>query len=228
MRKIIFMGQSGEQAVYYNTRTKEALVAAKSALLDTEGARRGTGATEGSGCLIPLIFFLVLLVLMGSMVLIPVFSGFRYNRWMVPVYIIALLLVCFGFIWMMETALYKEVKQVRRATRQQFVEAINTNLFWDNFSNKKPTFMKMVLFLIVTVIVIFVTIILILTIPYTISSFTNEEKFDIQIVFSILGGLFPAVSYLLLFQNNPIRWLLAVRKYEQGKVIFTEEHDDVS
>ena len=40
MRRIIFIGQSGDEAVYYNTRTKEALVANKSALLNTEGARK--------------------------------------------------------------------------------------------------------------------------------------------------------------------------------------------
>lgn len=228
MRKIIFMGQSGEQAVYYNTRTKEALVADKSDLLDTEGARRGTGSTEGSGCLIPLIFLLVLLVLMGSMVLIPVFSGFRYNSWMVPVYIFALLLVCFGFIWMMETALYKGVKQVRRATRQQFAEAVDTNLFWENFGTKKASIGKMFMFLIVILSAIFVTIIGVLTVPNILSSFVKEEKFDIQILLSILMGSLPGISYLLLFQNNPIRWFLAVRKYEQGKVIFTEEHDDIS
>ena len=44
MRKIIFIGQSGDEAVYYNTRTKEALVAKKSALLNTEGARKSNNA----------------------------------------------------------------------------------------------------------------------------------------------------------------------------------------
>jgi len=33
----------------------------------------------------------------------------------------------------------------------------------------------------------------------------------------------PISVVLLLFQNNPIRWLLAVRKYKQGKVLFGEE-----
>jgi len=64
---------------------------------------------------------------------------------------------------------------------------------------------------------------MIVMLPNIIDSFNRQEPFDIQIVFLPLGGLFPAVSYLLLFQNNPIRCLLAVRKYEQGKVIFKEE-----
>ncbi len=218
MRKIIFIGQSGDEAVYYNTRTKEALVANKSALLNTEGARKTNKA------IIPLMLVFIFLGLMGGMVAIPAFSSFRYSSWMVPPYIAAQFSVCFGFIWMMEVALYKGVKQVRGATKQQFEKAVYSNLFWDNFSDKKATFGKMLAFMIVMLLVFMTTIVIFAAaIPGTIDSFNKQEAFDIQIVFSPLGGLFPSVSYLLLFQNNPIRWLLAVRKYEQGKVIFQEE-----
>ena len=143
---------------------------------------------------------------------------------MVPPYIATHFFVCFGFIWMMEEALYKEVKQVQGASSQQFAKAVDSNLFWDNFSDKKATFGKMLAFMIVMLLVFMTTIVIfVATIPSIIDSFNKQETFDIQIFFSLLAGLFPAVSYLLLFQNNPIRWLLAVRKYEQGKVIFREE-----
>lgn len=218
MRKIIFIGQSGDKAVYYNTRTKEALVADKSALLNTEGARKTNRA------IIPLMFAFVFFGIIGGLVAIPAFSGFRYSSWMVPPYIVAQFFVCFGFIWMMEEALYKEVKQVQGASSQQFAKAVDSNLFWDNFSDKKATFGKMLAFMIVMLLVFMTTIVIfVATIPSIIDSFNKQETFDIQIFFSLLAGLFPAVSYLLLFQNNPIRWLLAVRKYEQGKVIFKEE-----
>ncbi|MCP9038491.1 hypothetical protein NMM18_08580 [Streptococcus oralis] len=218
MRKIIFIGQSGDKAVYYNTRTREALVADKSALLNTEGARKSNSA------IIPLMFAFVFLGIIGGLVAIPAFSDFRYNSWMVPPYIVAQFFVCFGFIWMMEEALYKEVKQVQGASSQQFAKAVDSNLFWDNFSDKKATFGKMLAFMIVMLLVFMTTIVIfVATIPSIIDSFNKQETFDIQIFFSLLAGLFPAVSYLLLFQNNPIRWLLAVRKYEQGKVIFRGE-----
>ena len=218
MRKIIFIGQSGDKAVYYNTRTKQALVADKSVLLNTEGARKTNNA------IIPLMFAFVFLGIIGGLVAIPAFSGFRYSSWMVPPYIVAQFFVCFGFIWMMEEALYKEVKQVQGASSQQFAKAVDSNLFWDNFSDKKATFGKMLAFMIVMLLVFMTTIVIfVATIPSIIDSFNKQETFDIQIFFSLLAGLFPAVSYLLLFQNNPIRWLLAVRKYEQGKVIFREE-----
>ena len=218
MRKIIFIGQSGDQAVYYNTRTREALVASKSALLNTEGARKSNRSIA------PFIAISTFLGLIGGIVAIPAFSGFRYSSWIVPPYIATHFFVCFGFIWMMEEALYKEVKQVQGASPQQFAKAVDSNLFWDNFSDKKATFGKMLAFMIVMLLVFMTTIVIfVATIPSIIDSFNKQETFDIQIFFSLLAGLFPAVSYLLLFQNNPIRWLLAVRKYEQGKVIFREE-----
>ena len=104
MRKIIFIGQSGDKAVYYNTRTKEALVADKSALLNTEGARRSNRGIA------PLIAIFSLLGLLGGFVAIPIFSGLRYNSGMVPIFILCLSFILFGFIWMMEVALYKGVK----------------------------------------------------------------------------------------------------------------------
>ena len=89
MRKIIFIGQSGDKAVYYNTRTKEALVADKSVLLNTEDARKSNRA------IIPLMFAFVFLGIVGGLVAIPAFSGFRYSSWMVPPYIVAQFFVCF-------------------------------------------------------------------------------------------------------------------------------------
>ena len=60
MRKIIFIGQSGDKAVYYNTRTKEALVADKSVLLNTEGARKTNKA------IIPLMLVFIFIGLIGE------------------------------------------------------------------------------------------------------------------------------------------------------------------
>ena len=218
MRKIIFIGQSGDEAVYYNTRTREALVASKSALLNTEGARKSNRA------IIPLMFAFVFLGIVGGLVAIPAFSGFRYNSGMTQLFIAGFMFVFFCSMWMLEIALYKNVKYVRRATKQQFEKAVYSNLFWDNFSNKKATFLKIFAFIVVILLLFFATVITFIAfIPGIIDSFERKAPFELQIITSPLIGILPAVFYLFLFQNNPIRWLLAVRKYEQGKVIFKEE-----
>ena len=218
MRKIIFIGQSGDEAVYYNTRTKEALVASKSALLNTEGARKSNRA------IIPLMFAFVFLGIVGGLVAIPAFSGFRYNSGMTQLFIAGFMFVFFCSMWMLEIALYKNVKYVRGATKQQFEKAVYSNLFWDNFSNKKATFLKIFAFIVVILLLFFATVITFIAfIPGIIDSFERKAPFELQIITSPLIGILPAVFYLFLFQNNPIRWLFAVRKYEQGKVIFKEE-----
>ena len=131
MRKIIFIGQSGDKAVYYNTRTREALVADKSVLLNTEGERKSNRA------IIPLMFAFVFLGIIGGLVAIPAFSDFRYNSGMTKFFITGLMFVFFGSMWMLEIALYKNVKYVRGATKQQFVEAVDSNLFWEKFRRQK-------------------------------------------------------------------------------------------
>ena len=79
-------------------------------------------------------------------------------------------------------------------------------------------------FLAVILLLLFATVITFIAfIPGIIDSFERKAPFELQIITSPLIGILPAVFYLFLFQNNPIRWLLAVRKYEQGKVIFKEE-----
>lgn len=81
-------------------------------------------------------------------------------------------------------------------------------------------------FLAVILLLLFATVITFIAfIPGIIDSFERKAPFELQIITSPLIGILPAVFYLFLFQNNPIRWLLAVRKYEQGKVIFAEEEE---
>ena len=221
MRKIIFIGQSGDKAVYYNTRTKEALAADKSALLNTEGARKTNKA------IIPLI---LLFALFGGGTGVTIFSfttPFRLNERMIPIILLAIFLVFVGSIYILEKALYKNVRSTVLANEEQFKVAVNSSLIWEGFSDKKATFGKIFFFLFIILILLFCGgIVGMFGIPGMLIPYYNHEWFDLSLLFSPLAGVLPAVTYLLLFQNNPIRWLLAVRKYEQGKVIFAEEKEE--
>ena len=81
MRKIIFIGQSGDKAVYYNTRTKEALVADKSALLNTEGARR---SNRGIAPLIAIFSLLGLLQYQFSQAFVIIAGWFLFLFFVFP------------------------------------------------------------------------------------------------------------------------------------------------
>ena len=155
MRKIIFIGQSDDKTVYYNTRTKEALVADKSVLLNTEGARKTNKA------IIPLMLVFIFLGLIGGMVAIPALSGFRYSSGMTQLFIAGFMFVFFCSMWMLEIALYKNVKYVRGATKQQFTKAVDSNLFWENFDVKKASIGKFCAFLAVMLLLLLFQVLLI-------------------------------------------------------------------
>jgi len=127
---------------------------------------------------------------------------------------------------MLEKALYKNVRSTVLANEEQFKAAVNSSLIWEGFSDKKATFGKIFFFIFIIFILLFcVGIVGMFGIPGMLIPYYNHEWFDLSLLFSPIAGVLPAVVVISLFQNNPIRWLLAMRKYEQGEVIFAEEKE---
>ena len=81
MRKIIYMGEFDGRNYYYNTRTKEGLVA-----LDSETIKKKGEGNEYLSTLIMMLFWLFL-ILEALMFLIPVFHGMHYPKLMITPFI---------------------------------------------------------------------------------------------------------------------------------------------
>ena len=121
-RRRVFIGECDGQAVYYDQKTGEALVAPKSKLLNTEKA----GDTNS------FIPELVILLLAGG----PAISGFFslkfigvYNWFSLACIFLFWLMQFFSLVALLERALYKNVRKGQPTTEKAFYYAASHNLF---------------------------------------------------------------------------------------------------
>ena len=220
MRKIIYIGQGCQQSVYYNTRTREALTTESSNLPDSEGAISSKKSKWPW-----ILFFAFLLVAVISIWIRSLLAPFRLSEWMIPIHLAAILFVFIGSVYGFEKLFYSGAKSLVPASEEQFKEAVERSTFWRKSPDKEPTVDKIILYLFVILVLLFVFVIVVFfVIPATFIPYYEQEWFEPSMFMVPIGATIVPISVvLLLFQNNPIRWLLAVRKYKQGKVLFREE-----
>ena len=220
MRKIIYIGQGSQQSIYYNTRTREALTTESSNLPDSEGAISSKKSKWPW-----LLFFAFLLVAVISIWIRSLIAPFRLSEWMIPIHLAAILFVFIGSVYGFEKLFYSGAKSLVPASEEQFKEAVERSTFWRKSPDKEPTVDKIILYLFVILVLLFVFVIVVFfAIPATFIPYYEQEWFEPSMFMVPIGATIVPISVvLLLFQNNPIRWLLAVRKYKQGKVLFREE-----
>ena len=220
MRKIIYIGQGNQQSVYYNTKTREALATEYSNLPDSEGAISSKKSKWPW-----VLFFAFLLVAIISIWIRSLIAPFRLSEWMIPIHLAAILFVFIGSVYGFEKLFYSGAKSLVPASEEQFKEAVESSKFWKKSPDKEPTVDKIILYLFVILVLLFVFVIVVFfAIPGTFIPYYEHEWFESSIFMVPIGATIVPISVvLLLFQNNPIRWLLAVRKYKQGKVLFRKE-----
>ena len=220
MRKIIYIGQGSLQSIYYNTRTREALTTESSTVSDTDGAI--SSKKSKWPCL---LFSAFLLVAVISIWIRSLIAPFRLSEWMIPIHLAAILFVFIGSVYGFEKLFYSGAKSLVPASEEQFKEAVERSTFWRKSPDKEPTVDKIILYLFVILVLLFVFVIVVFfVIPATFIPYYEQEWFEPSMFMVPIGATIVPISVvLLLFQNNPIRWLLAVRKYKQGKVIFREK-----
>ena len=222
MRKIIYIGQGNQQSVYYNTKTREALTTESSNLPDSEGAISSKKSKWPW-----IVFFGFLLVAIISIWIRSLIAPFKLSEWMIPIHLAAILFVFIGSVYGFEKLFYSGAKSLVPASEEQFKEAVESSKFWKKSPDKEPTVDKIILYLFAILVLLFVFVIVVFfAIPGTFIPYYEHEWFEPSMFMVPIGATIVPISVvLLLFQNNPIRWLLAVRKYEQGKVIFAEEEE---
>ena len=211
-RRRVFIGECDGQAVYYDQKTREALAAPKSVLLNTEGARK-------TNAYIPemVIFFMA-----GGPGLFAFFSAMSigvYN-WTSLTYILLFWLAEFLLmVAILERGLYKNVRKAQLTTEKIFHYAASHNLMIgeDDFDPAKAssTIYRIVRFLIVaTNIYLF----------YVFYSYTQKFGQEIELGYEFwIAGLLLFALVLVYNQNNPVRFVKIMKLYSQGKVLFKEE-----
>ena len=211
-RRRVFIGECDGQAVYYDQKTREALAAPKSVILNTEGARK-------TNAYIP---EMVILFMAGG----SGFFGFSlalsigvYN-WTSLTYILLFWLAEFLLlVGILERALYKNVRKAQLTTEKVFYYAASHNLMIGE-ENFDPAKYSATIFRIVRWILVLFNFHSIYVIYSCIKSFgqpieTNYEFWGIGIIWFTM--------ILLYNQNNPVRFVKIMKLYSQGKVLFKEE-----
>lgn len=212
-RKVIYIGESDGQPIYVNVeKPRDPLAAPKSKLLNTEASRGNRKQI--------ILITLFLIAFSGVMQLFPetrLFGGV-YGYGTLIYFLLIWLLEVILLLVIVERALYKNVSLAQPTSKENFRRAVNSNLFWNNFSDKKVTLGKKLFAWVFTVFMALMGLIgPILVISILVFNMIGTPIGSEIITLSFMGIL-PAVAVLLLWQNNMVRWLKAVERYRNSRV----------
>lgn len=211
LRKIIFIGEANGYTIFLDTENNVPLKAEKSKLLDTEKAGKYLIYIPG----LMLIFSFV-----GKKVYDFLENSYLAKVEVAKAAILALLLgiLFWGVftIWLHQI-LYKDVKKAELATKQEFGIAVRNSNIWLNSSDKKVTKDKKVYAWVITLSMIFLGIV---AIVMTLNVITLNMKADVSdaVMFGGAVGTFLFAIILMVWENNMIRWLNVVEKYQERKL----------
>lgn len=217
LRKIIYIGESENGAVYFDTERQLALSAPKSQLLNTEGAGKVNR-------FIPLL--VGFLIVGGGTSFFTVANPFggRYSYGTLIFLGVTWLFEFIGMVWLLERALYKNVQQAQPTNRQNFRVAVYNNLIWRNFSDKKVTTGKIVVCWLFVSMIFLVNIACFPIFQNTILPLIlNSSSIGSEIIMLSLLGIMPFSLVLLIWQNNPIRFMNLVGKYQKREIKWGKE-----
>ena len=212
-RKVVYIGESEGQTIYVHIdEPRNPLAAPKSKFLDTEASRGNRKHIIWLIC--------ALLTFSGIMQLFPATCFFTgvYSYGTLIYFLLTWLLEAILLLVILERALYKNVALAQPTSKENFRRAVDSNLFWNNFSDKKVTLGKKLIAWVFTVFMAVMGLagpisILSMLVLKMMGTPIGSELFPLSLM-----GILPAVAALLLWQNNMIRWLKAVERYRNSRV----------
>lgn len=213
-RKIIYIGESAEGAVYLDTKSNMALSAPESKLLNTEFAGKYNR-------LIPTIIAFLILGGIGMFKFANPFRGY-YSRKTLVFLVVFWLIECIGLVWVEQRALYKNVKEAEPTDKENFSSAMHGNLFWNNFGDKKVTIGKKIIAWLLTILVCLCGLYPVLV--FKMYGDVLGKPIGWEIIKVILMGMMPGIAIIMVWQNNLIRFLKAVEKYKHGDIKYKDEN----
>ena len=212
-RKVVYIGESEGQTIYVHIdEPRNPLAAPKSKFLDTEASR---------GNRKHIVWLICGLLAFGSiMQLFPATRFFTgvYSYETLMYFLLIWLLEAILLLVIVERALYKNVALAQPTSKENFRRAVDSNLFWNNFSDKKVTLGKKLIAWVFTVFMAVMGLVSPISVIYMLvlkmmGTPIGSELFPLSLI-----GILPAVAALLLWQNNMIRWLKAVERYRNSRV----------
>ena len=214
-RRRVFIGECDGQAVYYDQKTGEALVAPKSVLLNTEGAYK-------TNAYIP---EMVIFLMAGGPGVFGFFSAMSigvYN-WTSLTYILLFWLAEFLLlVAIFERGFYKNVRKAVPTTEKVFYYAVSHNLMVRD-EHFDPAKASATVYRIVRWILVLMNLYSI----YVIYSYIRLFGQPIETNSDFWGtGIIWFTMILLYNQNNPVRFVKIMKLYSQGKVRFKEEGEE--
>lgn len=213
MKKIIYIVECKDAIIYYDTKNNKPLKAIKSKRSKTKKTRKNYRQI----CVIVSVIFLI----KELSILSPFGSSFSGRYTMSTVLFLSLLwtLEFISLTAVVYKVLYKNVEQAVPTNSKEFGYAIKSNDLWNIFNNKKVTiYKKLSMFVLTTVVGLLTISIVPMLYMINIQGDFIGTKVGSEIIGICLLGVMPFLSVLLVWLNNPVRWLNTVEKYQKKKI----------
>ncbi|MBM7643796.1 hypothetical protein [Streptococcus loxodontisalivarius] len=222
-KRKIYLGISPRGTVYYDKKSKDAIIAKKSVLHSSEKQIKRSN----------IAYVLFILIILSTFIkFVPIKIAFS-GKWTVEtLYYLVLLwfIEAFVLIYVTHKALFDNITVSSCATRENFEGALVNNKYWDKFCVNGNVSWRNFIEIYIGRILITLCNPAIIFIFYKVNQAGNliGTPINSSIFMLSLFGIIPGVTWIMWFENNPATWLHIVRKYQQGKlnVNFAEERKE--